>query len=952
MNDHNLFTNPGDFNALLVSVSVVIAIAGAHAALDLAARAHREPQDRLFWLSAAALAFGAGVWSMHFVGMLAYRAPVPMAYDVTLTGISLVAVLAASWCGFNLAARRNTRWWTIPAAGVVTGAGVCAMHYIGMAGMQIPADLSYDPSLFAISILYALAASTLALWLAFRQLSMMQGVIGAIILGAGVSGLHYIGMAAVHIGAMHEVPARAVSPVARPWIAVSATLGAFGIFLWIIVGSLLERWRALQAVAKEQARYQSIVDTAVDPIIVTDQAGGIVSFNAAAERVFGYTLSEAIGANVGMLMPDVHGDVSDGDVERAPRAGERRVMGNGGEVEARRKDGTTFPVELAVAEWGAGNQRYYTGILRDRTEQQQAEHALFQSEQRLSMAIEATGGGVFEYHLPLTEDVYVGPRACEILGYSELPFEPHDFELWFSAQLHPEDLAGWQQSYEAFLSGRQTRHELDMRLKHRNGHWVWVRVMAQAVGHDTSGAICHVSGMIFDITSRKEAQQAVQHLAFHDPLTELPNRTLFNTRLSEALVHAQKAGAGVAVLIIDLDHFKYVNDTLGHTGGDDLLKIVSRRISGAIREYDTAARLGGDEFAVILSDVRSRDGIDACVRRLRTALAHPTRIEDHPISITASFGIACFPDDADDSDDLLRRADLALYKAKEQPSDNNVCFFEEKLALVAARRARVERDLRRAIEQQEFRLYYQPQVELKTGRIRAVEALVRWEHPTKGLMLPGEFIAIAEGSGIIRSIGAWVLQEACRQQAQWEAQGHPTKIAVNVSPAEVNVGDFTGVLDAALRSRSGTENSLELEITEGLLMDIDSPSVQQFLNAVASRNIDLALDDFGKGFSSLSYLARLPISKVKIDRSFVSRIGHNNDNALIEAIINLGHRLGKRVVAEGVETEAQHRYLEEIGCDDGQGYLYCQPVDETTMTSLLAQGTLLRQEQSTSISAM
>ena len=256
------------------------------------------------------------------------------------------------------------------------------------------------------------------------------------------------------------------------------------------------------------------------------------------------------------------------------------------------------------------------------------------------------------------------------------------------------------------------------------------------------------------------------------------------------------------------------------------------------------------------------------------------------------------------------------------------------------------------VEQQEFRLYYQPQVELKTGRIRAVEALVRWEHPTKGLMLPGEFIAIAEGSGIIRSVGAWVLQEACRQQAQWEAQGHPTKIAVNVSPAEVNVGDFTGVLHAALRSHSGTENSLELEITEGLLMDIDLPSVQQFLNAVASRNIDLALDDFGKGFSSLSYLARLPISKVKIDRSFVSRIGHNNDNALIEAIINLGHRLGKRVVAEGVETEAQHRYLEEIGCDDGQGYLYCQPVDETTMTSLLAQGTLLRQEQSTSIGAM
>ncbi|MDQ1902930.1 EAL domain-containing protein [Paracoccus sp. WLY502] len=952
MNNHAMLTSPDSFNALLVSVSVVIAVAGAYAALDLAARAHREPQDRLLWISAAALAFGAGVWSMHFVGMLAYRAPVPVSYDVALTGTSLVAVLVASWCGFNLAARRSTRWWTIPAAGVVTGTGVCAMHYIGMAGMQMPAEMSYDPGLFAISILCALASSTLALWLAFRQLSMVQGVIGAIILGTGVSGLHYIGMAAVHIGTMHEVPIASASGAARPGIAVSATLGAIGIFLWIIVGSLLERWRALQAIAREQARYQSIVDTAVDPIIVSDQDGSIISFNAAAERAFGYKASEAVGTNIRLVIPDVHGDASDSDLKRDHRTGERRVMEGGREVKGRRKNGTTFPIDLAVTEWWSGNQRYYTGILRDRTEQQQAEQALFQSEQRLSMAIEATGGGVFEYHLPLTEDVYVSPRACEILGYAELPFEPRHFELWFSEQLHPEDLADWQQSYEAFLSGRQTRHELDMRLKHRDGHWVWVRVMAQAVGRDGSGAICQVSGMIFDITSRKEAQQAVEHLAFHDPLTELPNRTLFNTRLSEALEHAERIGARVAVVMIDLDNFKYVNDTLGHRGGDDLLKIVSRRIVGAIREYDTVARLGGDEFAVILSDIRLREGIDACVRRLRTALAHPTRIEDHPISITASFGIACFPDDADDTDDLLRHADLALYKAKEQPADSNVCFFEEKLALTAARRARVERDLRRAVEQQEFRLYYQPQVELGTGRIRTVEALVRWEHPTRGLMLPGEFISVAESSGIIRSVGAWVLQEACRQQAQWRAQGYLTKIAVNVSPAEINVGDFTGVLDAALQYHSGIESSIELEITEGLLMDIDAPSVRRFLKALASRNMDLALDDFGKGFSSLSYLGRLPFSKVKIDRSFVARIGQSNDNALIETIINLGHRLGKRVVAEGVETEVQHRYLEQVGCDDVQGYLYCHPLDETTMTSLLAQGTLLIPGQSASLSAI
>jgi len=926
----------------MVAASVVIAMAGSFAALDLAGKARdSSPRNRFFWISAAALAFGAAVWSMHFVGMLAYQAPVPVTYDATLTALSLVAVLVTSWCGFTLAARRSTRWWTISVAGAVTGAGACIMHYTGMAGMQMPGQITYDPGLLAVSVLCALAASILAMWLAFRKLSILQSVVGAFILGSGVSGLHYIGMAAAHMEGMPVMAARPAVMVPRPMLAVLATLGAVSIFVWIIVGSLRDRWRAMQGFAKEQARYQSIVNTAVDPIVVSDEKGCVISFNAAAERAFGYMSGEIIGQNVSRLMPEMHQVHHDSYLERYRCTGERRVIGIGRVVEGRRKNGETFPVDLAIAEWWSGKERFYTAILRDRTERDEAERALRSSERRLALAIEASGGGVLEYPLPLSDELHVSLRTCEILGYQELPVRAQDFELWLREQIHPEDQAARRQIYGDFLEGRRAVYEMEMRLKHQKGHWIWVQVTAQAVERDASGAVRQVAAMIFDITSRKEAERKVEHLAFHDPLTQLPNRTLFNTRLTQAMSRARTGKTRVAVVMIDLGRFKEVNDTLGHMAGDELLKIVGQRISGAIRAGDTPARLGGDEFAVILNDVPTRQGLEMIVRRICTTLVQPIKVGDQLITIDAGLGVAIFPDDASNTHELLRRADLALYKAKEQVFDSDICYYEEDLSISAARRARVEADLRHAIEHHELRLFYQPQIELKTGEIRTLEALVRWEHPRHGLLLPGEFIPVAEKSGLIGPLGSWVMQEARRQQEEWKAQGLTARIAVNVSPAEIGSERFTQVLEAALDGPAAGEYPIELEITEGLLMDLDSPCVQQFLNTVASRNMGLALDDFGKGFSSLSYLARLPISKVKIDRSFVSRIGRDDDNTLVEAIVTLGHRLGKRVVAEGGETEAQHRFLTRVGCDDVQGYLYCPPVKQATMTSLLAEGTSL-----------
>ena len=508
MNDHGLSAGVANINTLLVCASIVIAIAGSFAALDLAARARvSSSRGRVFRITAAALAFGAAVWSMHFVGMLAYQPSMPVSYDPALTGLSLVAVLITSGCGFTVASQRGAYGWTIPVAGTITGAGACIMHYVGMAGMQMPAEIHYDLGLVSISILCALAASILAMSLAFRQLNMLQSVLGAFVLGAGVSGLHYIGMAAAQVGAMHDMPMPATGIMPRPLLGLLVTFGAVSVFLWIIASALLDRWRAVQAVATEQARYHSIVNTAVDPIVVSNEKGCVISFNAAAERAFGYSVGEVLGNNVRMLMPEVHQASHDSYLDRYRRTGERRVIGVGRQVSGRRKDGTTFPIDLAIAEWWSGKERYYTAILRDRTERENSERALLYSEQRLSMAIDATGGGVFEFQLPLSNDFYVSPRACEILGFEKLPVEAENIQSWMLDHVHPDDQTAWLNAYTALVSESGCSHEVNIRLRHRRGHWIWVRILAHAVDRDRFDMICRVSGMIFDVTEQRRAQE-------------------------------------------------------------------------------------------------------------------------------------------------------------------------------------------------------------------------------------------------------------------------------------------------------------------------------------------------------------------------------------------------------------------------------------------------------------
>ena len=417
-----------------------------------------------------------------------------------------------------------------------------------------------------------------------------------------------------------------------------------------------------------------------------------------------------------------------------------------------------------------------------------------------------------------------------------------------------------------------------------------------------------------------------ERAASRDRLTGLANRTLFIEELGRTVAEAEETRATVGLVLVDLDRFKSINQVLGDTIGDAVLRSVSARLNRTVATTDTLARIGGDEFALVLPGRHSRAEIEAETKRLQHALTSPSTINGGQIETGATFGVAIYPDDATDARTLRRYADLAISNCKAN-ARRGICYFSPEIEGAAMRRAQVASDLRTAIERNEFQLMYQPLFDMASRRIHCVEALLRWNHAERGIIRPAEFVPIAEESGLIRPLGHWVLKEACAQKAAWDRQGFDLKVAVNVSPAETVFDDYPEFLEAVLDDAGLDGAGIELEITEGVLIEHDRPSVSSFLAACEKRGIGIAIDDFGTGYSSLGYLKRLPVSKIKIDRSFVMELGNPDGLALVEALVAVGHRLDKRIVAEGIEAEFQLDALERLGCHDAQGYFLSPPID-------------------------
>ena len=673
----------GSYSSSLVLISLCVAILASYTALDLTGRiATAKGRAACLWMGGGALAMGIGVWSMHFIGMLAFSLPIDLGYDLALTAFSLLIAVLSSGFALWLVSQPSLPWLQLGFGALIMGAGIACMHYTGMAALRMLPGIDYDPTLFGASLLIAVGASAAALWIAFRlrkhtpYVRQIRGL-AAVVMGFAIVGMHYTGMAAANF----------------PEGSFCGALAAGGL-----------------------------------------QGDGLVYL---------------------VLI-------------------------------------TTLAV-LAVA--------LLTSVLDARLEARTAELA----------------------------------RSLTL------------------------------------------------------------------------------------------ANQELTQLALHDTLTDLPNRTLLADRIEQAIAKVAEQGGCFALMFIDLDGFKPVNDAFGHHIGDLLLKAVAARLRGHLHSQDTLARIGGDEFVLLVELQEPNDAVDVAVKQVNL-VSRPFRVAEHDLQLSASLGIVLYPGNGQDQHELLRNADAAMYHVK-SAGKNGYSFFDVSMNSNARQQLQLLQDLRQALEQRQFRLHYQPKFDAQACQPIGAEALLRWEHPQQGLLLPDRFIGLAEKTGLIIPIGEWVLIEACRQMRQWLDQGFQDwRMAVNLSAIQFCHAGLVESVARALQQTGLPANCLTLEITETTAMH-DADASLTVLQRLSDMGVDLSIDDFGTGYSSLMYLKRLPANELKIDRGFVRDLEQDSDDAaIVSAIVALGQALGLRIVAEGVETDKQQAFLTRLGCDSLQGYLLGQPV--------------------------
>ncbi|BBU45459.1 MULTISPECIES: bifunctional diguanylate cyclase/phosphodiesterase [Pseudomonas] len=681
----------GSYSSSLVLISLCVAILASYTALDLTGRiATAKGRAAYLWMGGGALAMGIGVWSMHFIGMLAFSLPIDLGYDLALTAFSLLIAVLSSGFALWLVSQPSLPCLQLGFGALIMGAGIACMHYTGMAALRMLPGIDYDPTLFGASLLIAVGASAAALWIAFRlrkhtpYVRQIRGL-AAVVMGFAIVGMHYTGMAAANFPE--------------------------GSFCGALAGGLQG-------------------DSLVYLVLITTLA------------------------------------------------------------------------VLAVA--------LLTSVLDARLEARTAELA----------------------------------RSLTL------------------------------------------------------------------------------------------ANQELTQLALHDTLTDLPNRTLLADRIEQAIARVAEQGGCFALMFIDLDGFKPVNDAFGHHIGDLLLKAVAGRLRGHLHSQDTLARIGGDEFVLLVELQEPNDAMDVAVKQVNL-VSRPFRVAEHDLQLSASLGIVLYPGNGQDQHELLRNADAAMYHAK-SAGKNGYSFFDVSMNSNARQQLQLLQDLRQALEQRQFRLHYQPKFDAQACQPIGAEALLRWEHPQQGLLLPDRFIGLAEKTGLIIPIGEWVLDEACRQMRQWLDQGHQGwRMAVNLSAIQFCHAGLVESVARALQQNGLPANCLTLEITETTAMH-DADASLTVLQRLSDMGVDLSIDDFGTGYSSLMYLKRLPANELKIDRGFVRDLEQDSDDAaIVSAIVALGQALGLRIVAEGVETDKQQDFLTRLGCDSLQGYLLGQPVPAEQFMSKL-----------------
>ncbi len=681
-----------------------------------------------------------------------------------------------------------------------------------------------------------------------------------------------------------------------------------------------------ETLAARNSMLSQAVEQNPHAVVITDPKGHVLYCNAAFTALTGYAL-DAIKGETPALWKS--GDTPD-ETYRDMWASVNRGASWQGVIRNRRKDGSLYweRQHITPLRDNTGAVTQLIAIKEDITHLREVEAALLLREQALA----STNNGVM-ISCAAADDhsiLYVNPAFEQITGYSAAEAVGRVGRF-----LVRDDLAqpGLNEIRTA-LRERRPGHAI-LRNYRQDGTMFWNELFIAPISDASISETTHFVSIINDVSDRIRYQEAMEHQATHDSLTGLANRSLLNDRITQAINLARRSGRQVAVALLDLDHFKHINDAYGHTAGDMLLREIAARLHQCVRETDTVARLGGDEFVVVLTDLAHTDDADHVAHKIIDAMAQPIQLEENEVYVGASIGMALFPRDGEHGEILLRNADMAMYRVKEH-GRNSVRSYTPDLANMALNRVDKEGALRRALERGEFLLHYQPKVDVSTRRIIGAEALIRWEQPQIGLTHPGEFIPLAEDTGLILPIGAWVIRAAFAQQAAWRDAGLPAlKIAINISARQFRQDDLPELVTSLLEETGADPSAFIFEMTESMVMhDVDSALM--ILRSLKQKGITLSLDDFGTGYSSLSYLRRFPIDEVKIDRSFINELHHNEDDAAIAAaVVAMARSLGLSVVAEGVELDEQLAALERLGCNEVQGYLLGRPLSAEAFVALV-----------------
>ena len=949
----------GTYDIWLVSLSIAVAVIASYVALDLAARLAASTGNKAapYWLIGGAAAMGTGIWSMHFIGMLAFRLPIPISYDIAITLLSLLIAVLVSGLALHTISRGNLSARRLAGAGLLMGTAIASMHYTGMAAMRMRPPVNHDLFLVILSILIAMSAAVAALWIALQPRSetglsaFWKKAGGALVMGAAISGMHYTGMAAA-IFAPDTVSlvnpedinnvwlARAIGGFTFMFLAANLLASAFDAYLAetlrasnaalekragelsrinvLLEQKISESIQTEGALRDSEERYRQLVELSPDGIFIQSESR-IAFVNGACMKLLGAaTREELIGKPV---LEIVHPDFRKTVIERIRRLGDENPTVLPLEAKVLRLDGAAIDVEVTASPFMYRSNPGVQVVMRDITERKRAEEEIRKTQTFLSSIVDNLPSMVSVKDAKELRFMRLNKAGEAMTGFSEQELlGKNDYDLF------PKEQADFfvAKDRETLDTGKLVFVEEEP-IRTKDGAERILQTKKLPV-FDGIGNIQYVLGISEDITERKKAEERLAYLAQYDSLTGLPNRSLFRDRLTQAMVRAKRNDRILALMFLDLDHFKEINDSLGHSTGDEVLQAVAGRLRASLRLVDTIARLGGDEFTIILENIARPDDVTMVAQKIWSAFSDPLVIQGREIFVTASIGITLYPRDVEDIDALLQTADIAMYHAKEE-GRNTYEFYAAEMHDHAAERLNMEALLRRALERQEFLLHYQPKVTVHGGRIVGMEALIRWNSKELGVVSPAKFIPLAEKTGLIVPIGEWVLKVACAQNKAWQARGLPALLmSVNLSARQFQQKNLVEMIVGAIEATGLGARFLELEITESMIMHRPEKAIA-VLQQLHDIGVQLSVDDFGTGYSSLAYLKRFPVQKLKIDQSFVRDITTDaEDAAIVGAVVAMAKSLELNVIAEGVETPEQLAFLAKLDCDEYQGYLFSRPL--------------------------